>query len=363
MEKQAIKLVLKNLKKQYGEVVAVDQINLEVYTGEFLTLLGPSGSGKTTTLQMIAGFESPTEGEICIEGKDILNTPPFKRNIGMVFQNYALFPHMTAHENIAFPLKMRKLKTSEIKDRVEKVLDKVRLPGLGNRYPKQLSGGQQQRIALARSLVFDPPLLLMDEPLGALDKKLREYMQIEIKNLQRDLAITTIYVTHDQVEALTMSNRIAVFNRGRIEQIGTPEEVYDLPANRFVAEFIGETNFLEGSIERIDNRGALFKSIGGSVFLVKERDGISIGEKATAIIRPENIALFTEKVEGFNMIEGYVEDMIYVGDTRLYRVRLNEKESIFLKQQNFLDTGVFRKQDKVLMGWKVHATHIFRYGT
>jgi ABC-type Fe3+/spermidine/putrescine transport system ATPase subunit len=213
-----IKVSLKNLGKRFNEVVAVDQVTLEVYTGEFLTLLGPSGSGKTTTLMMIAGFEFPTEGEIFVEGKDILDVPPSKRNIGMVFQNYALFPHMTVYENIAFPLKMRRFTRTEISKRVEAALEKVKLPGFERRYPKQLSGGQQQRIALARALVFDPPLLLMDEPLGALDKKLREYMQLEIKSLQRDLKITTIYVTHDQGEALTMSNRLAPLKRFMISQ-------------------------------------------------------------------------------------------------------------------------------------------------
>lgn len=353
-----IKVSLKNLGKRFNEVVAVDQVTLEVYTGEFLTLLGPSGSGKTTTLMMIAGFEFPTEGEIFVEGKDILDVPPSKRNIGMVFQNYALFPHMTVYENIAFPLKMRRFTRTEISKRVEAALEKVKLPGFERRYPKQLSGGQQQRIALARALVFDPPLLLMDEPLGALDKKLREYMQLEIKSLQRDLKITTIYVTHDQGEALTMSNRIAVFNEGRIEQVGTPEEVYDQPANKFVADFIGETNFLEGNVTHVAESGCRFRSLGGSEFLLITKKNLTIGEKILVALRPEKIVVLKEKVQGFNHLEGFVEEVIYVGETRRYRVRLNDKESLYVKQQVDFVTQPARGSDKVIIGWPVQGAQI-----
>jgi spermidine/putrescine ABC transporter ATP-binding subunit len=353
-----IKVSLKNLVKRFNEVVAVDQVTLEVYTGEFLTLLGPSGSGKTTTLMMIAGFEFPTEGEIFVEGKDILDVPPSKRNIGMVFQNYALFPHMTVYENIAFPLKMRRFTRTEISKRVEAALEKVKLPGFERRYPKQLSGGQQQRIALARALVFDPPLLLMDEPLGALDKKLREYMQLEIKSLQRDLKITTIYVTHDQGEALTMSNRIAVFNEGRIEQVGTPEEVYDQPANKFVADFIGETNFLEGNVTHVAESGCRFRSLGGSEFLLITKKNLAIGEKILVALRPEKIVVLKEKVQGFNHLEGFVEEVIYVGETRRYRVRLNDKESLYVKQQVDFVTQPARGSDKVIIGWPVQGAQI-----
>jgi spermidine/putrescine ABC transporter ATP-binding subunit len=353
-----IKVSLKNLGKRFNEVVAVDRVNLEVYTGEFLTLLGPSGSGKTTTLMMISGFEFPTEGEIFVEGKDISDVPPSKRNIGMVFQNYALFPHMTVYENIAFPLKMKKFGKADISKRVGAVLEKVKLPGFERRYPKQLSGGQQQRIALARALVFDPPLLLMDEPLGALDKKLREYMQIEIKNIQRDLKVTTIYVTHDQAEALTMSNRIAVFNQGRVEQVGTPEEIYDGPANKFVADFIGETNFLEGNVKRIADDKYWFRSKGGSEFLLPKQKDLSLDEKVVIAIRPEKIVLLTEKLQGFNHLEGKVEEVIYVGETRRYRIRLNESESLYVKQQSYFETRPIKGSDKVLIGWPIHGTLI-----
>ena len=244
---------LRDLRKSFGSVAAVDHVSLTIERGEFVTLLGPSGSGKTTTLMMIAGFEYPTSGDILIGGESVVSMPPSKRNIGMVFQNYSLFPHMTVFENIAFPLRMRKVQESEIRKKVMKALELVQLHDYPSRYPRQLSGGQQQRIALARALVFDPPILLMDEPLGALDKNLREYMQLEIKSIQRQLKITTIYVTHDQQEALTMSDRIAVMNHGRIEQVGSPEEVYEKPCNRFVAGFVGESNFLKGRIiERVE---------------------------------------------------------------------------------------------------------------
>jgi spermidine/putrescine ABC transporter ATP-binding subunit len=353
-----IKVSLKNLGKRFNEVVAVDQVTLDVYTGEFLTLLGPSGSGKTTMLMMIAGFEYPSQGEIFVEGKDVSDIPPSKRNIGMVFQNYALFPHMTVYENIAFPLKMRKFSKAEISRRVGSVLEKVKLHGFEKRFPKQLSGGQQQRIALARALVFDPPLLLMDEPLGALDKKLREYMQLEIKSLQRDLKITTIYVTHDQEEALTMSNRIAVFNAGRVEQVGTPEEIYDQPVNKFVADFIGETNFLEGNITQVDENGYQFRSLGGSEFFLITRKNLSIGKRVLVAIRPEKIAILKEKVSGFNHLEGFVEEVIYVGETRRYRVRLNDRESLYVKQQADLLTHPARGTEKVMVGWPVKGAQI-----
>ena len=237
-------VILEDLTKIFGNVVAVDEISLEVRRGEFITLLGPSGSGKTTILMMIAGFQIPTSGKIFIEDEMVIYQPPFKRNIGMVFQSYALFPHMTVFDNIAFPLRMRKFKEKEISKSVARVLNLVELSDYGARYPKQLSGGQQQRVALARAYVYNPPVLLMDEPLGALDKKLREQMQLEIKHFHESLGITVIYVTHDQGEALTMSDRIAVMNKGRIEQMGSPTDLYERPSNKFVADFIGETNLI-----------------------------------------------------------------------------------------------------------------------
>jgi spermidine/putrescine ABC transporter ATP-binding subunit len=245
-------LELINVSKLFGDVRAVDNVSLGIQHGEFLTLLGPSGSGKTTTLNMIAGFEVPTGGEILLEEDNITTVAPNNRGIGMVFQNYALFPHMTVFDNIAFPLKMRKTPSANIRKLIDEALAQVKLPAFESRYPHQLSGGQQQRIALARAIVFKPKILLMDEPLGALDKKLRDHMRLEIKHLQESLNITVIYVTHDQEEALTMSDRIAIMNEGKIIQLDTPEVLYESPANLFVADFIGESNFLNGRVAEVD---------------------------------------------------------------------------------------------------------------
>src|SRR4051812_10405272 len=231
----------------------VDDLHLDVERGEFLTLLGPSGSGKTTTLMLLAGFETPTAGEIMLEGKALSRVPPYRRHIGMVFQNYALFPHMSVAENIGFPLSVRGIPAAEIGKRVDRALDMVQLGGYGQRRPAQLSGGQQQRVAVARALVFEPKLILMDEPLGALDKQLREQMQLEIRSLHQRLEVTMVYVTHDQSEALTMSDRIAVFHRGKVQQLDVPERIYEAPANAFVARFIGENNRLDGVLESADS--------------------------------------------------------------------------------------------------------------
>ena len=252
-------LRFENVAKHYGDVRAVDDVSIDVGREEFLTLLGASGSGKTTLLMTVAGFTMPDRGRIVLDGEDITWLPPSLRNIGVVFQSYALFPHMTVSENVAYPLRVRKVPRRESEERTERALDLVQLGGFGERMPSQLSGGQQQRVALARAVVFEPRLLLMDEPLGALDKKLREYMQLEIKQLQRQLRITVIYVTHDQSEALTMSDRIAIMNDGRFEQVGSPEGLYRAPANRFVADFIGETCFFtsrRGEDRRRADRGS-----------------------------------------------------------------------------------------------------------
>src|SRR5688572_11305539 len=240
---------LVNLRKLYGGVVALDTLTLSVKQGEFVTLLGPSGSGKTTTLMMIAGFEDPSAGDILVNGEPVVSRPPHRRNIGVVFQSYALFPHMTVAGNVGYPLRMRHVRRDDVRRRVAAALDLVQLGALGDRYPAQLSGGQQQRVALARALVFEPPLLLMDEPLGALDKKLREDLQLEIKRIHRDVGVTVIYVTHDQSEALTMSDRIAIMRAGRLEQYGAADELYERPATRFVAEFVGEATLLGARVE------------------------------------------------------------------------------------------------------------------
>ena len=350
---------LKSLTKKFGRVVAVDDITLHVPEGEFLTLLGPSGSGKTTTLMMVAGFEMPTAGQIFIRGEDILSVPPYNRNIGMVFQNYALFPHMTVFGNIAFPLKMRKLPKKEIKERVDRVLETVKMPGFADRYPRQLSGGQQQRVALARALVYDPPLVLMDEPLGALDKKLREYMQIEIRNLQREFKITSLYVTHDQEEALTMSDRIAVFDQGKIQQVGTPNELYEKPGNRFVADFIGESNFIEGHITRFDEELAAMTITDKDVVIPCPRSpDLSLNQNVQLVIRPEKIK-FIESSDNLPVsIKGVVEELIYIGEIMRYRIRISKDQTVDLKQQISYGISAFKKGDHVLIGWSLEDSRV-----
>jgi putative spermidine/putrescine transport system ATP-binding protein len=301
------------VQKTYdGHSLVVRDLNLDIRRGEFLTLLGPSGSGKTTTLMMLAGFESPTAGEIALNGQPITRTPPHKRNFGMVFQNYALFPHLTVGANVAYPLTVRKLAKDQIARKVDRALGMVRLTGMADRYPGQLSGGQQQRVALARALVFDPQLVLMDEPLGALDKQLREHMQIELKELHRQLGVTFVYVTHDQGEALTMSDRVAVFSDGEIQMIDAVEKLYETPSNRFVAGFVGDSTVLEG------RRG----SVGDELVLATGQrlagvnvNGVAPGAAVLASIRPERVEAHFSAPDGVdNALQATVNDVIYFGD-------------------------------------------------
>jgi len=327
-------LTLTRLTKRYSSATAVDAIDLVVERGEFLTLLGPSGSGKTTTLMMVAGFTPPSEGEISIDDRPITGIAPEHRNIGVVFQNYALFPHMTVFDNVAFPLKMRRLAKAAIRAQVGRTLDMVHLTGLGERLPRQLSGGQQQRVALARALVFDPGLLLMDEPLGALDRNLREQMKLEIKRIHSDVGVTVLYVTHDQEEALTMSDRIALMNRGRIAQLGSAEELYERPASRFVAKFIGESNLLEGRVEYADG-GALFVHDGGVRLRVPPGpQGFRPGEPCTLMVRPEKITLGSAGGDATDGFTGTVETAVYVGEFTRYRVRVAPDVVIAVKAPN-----------------------------
>ncbi len=300
------------LSKSYGTVRVMENLSLDIAPGEFISLLGPSGSGKTTLLMMIAGFEEPTEGAIWLDGRRIDAVAPFRRNMGMVFQNYALFPHMTVAQNIGFPLKMRGTPRREIAGRVARALEMIELGALADRYPPQLSGGQQQRVALARALVFEPRVVLMDEPLGALDKRLREQMQLDIRDLHRRLGLTVIFVTHDQSEALTMSDRIAVFNKGRIEQIGTPDDIYDRPRTRFVAEFIGETNLLTGRIS-----GGQLRLPDETRLALADGNGAGEGDEVVVSVRPERmrvIAPGTMPEPGANRLEGALRDVVYLGD-------------------------------------------------
>ncbi|MFT3955988.1 MAG: ABC transporter ATP-binding protein [Piscinibacter sp.] len=308
------------VQKTYdGVQLVVRSLDLDIRRGEFLTLLGPSGSGKTTTLMMLAGFESPTAGEILLEGRPITRTPPHKRHFGMVFQNYALFPHLTVGQNVAYPLTVRKVPKAEQQQRVEKALAMVRLEGKAERLPGQLSGGQQQRVALARALVFNPQLVLMDEPLGALDKQLREHMQIELKELHRQLGVTFVYVTHDQDEALTMSDRVAVFNDGEIQQIDPVERIYEQPGNRFVAGFIGDSTVLDGTVRAtgIDGAGERCGIVlpDGRVITGLNVNDAAVGDRVQASARPERIVLHTAAPgERANVLQATVSDVIYFGD-------------------------------------------------
>jgi len=350
-------LRLDSLSKQYGAFNAVKGVSLEVGQGEFVTLLGPSGSGKTTTLMMIAGFVDPTRGRIEVDGRDVTAEPPHRRNIGMVFQNYALFPHLTVFRNVAFPLDVRKLPAAEIRERTMEALDIVKLGELAQRYPAQLSGGQQQRVALARAIVFRPPLLLMDEPLGALDKKLREHMQIELLKIQDRLGVTVIYVTHDQEEALVMSHRVVVMADGEIQQIGRPDELYRRPANRFVADFVGETNILEG---RIAGEGAtsVLSVASGVQVLAPSNRAWKNGERACLVLRPECLRLGVRADSCAHRLEGTVERVIYVGDVSRVLVTLASGQTIVAKVQNSGDAHAARAGERVRVGWDPDATWI-----
>jgi putative spermidine/putrescine transport system ATP-binding protein len=314
----------------------VDRLDLDVERGEFLTLLGPSGSGKTTTLMMLAGFEAPTEGEILLENKPLSRLPPYRRAIGMVFQNYALFPHMTVAENIAFPLSVRRVSADEIARRVARALDMVQLPDLRARRPAQLSGGQQQRVAVARALVFEPKLVLMDEPLGALDKQLREQMQLEVRRLHERLGVTMIYVTHDQHEALTMSDRIAVFHRGRVQQLDRPERIYEHPANAFVARFIGENNRLDGRVEGIRGDRCTVRIAGDAVVEVTLAAPLPAGTPVMVSLRPERVQIGpappTIAANAHCRLAGRLREVIYLGDHVRARVALPGNDDFTVKR-------------------------------
>ena len=342
-----------NVDKSYdGESLVVKGLNLDIPKGEFLTMLGPSGSGKTTTLMMLAGFETPTSGEIYLEGEPISSIPPYKRGIGMVFQNYALFPHMTVNENLAFPLEVRKLQKDEINEKVHKALSMVELQDFGTRMPLQLSGGQQQRVALARALVFEPRLVLMDEPLGALDKKLREQMQYEIKHIHERIGITVVYVTHDQSEALTMSNRIAVFNDGRIQQISTPDVLYEKPDNSFVAQFIGENNQIKGKVKSVNGKNCVVVTDNGDEIVSLKVNVNSVGETSMLSLRPERVWVNTNEKDYENNFEAKVEELIYLGDHVRTRVKVCGNDQFIVKIPNSSDHSDLKEGATVKLSWK-----------
>ncbi|MFO7772220.1 MAG: ABC transporter ATP-binding protein [Roseovarius gahaiensis] len=341
------------VQKSYdGENLVVKDLNLSMPKGEFLTMLGPSGSGKTTCLMMLAGFETATHGEIKLDGRPINNIPPHKRGIGMVFQNYALFPHMTVAENLSFPLEVRKIGKSDREAKVKRALDMVQMGDFGGRRPAQLSGGQQQRIALARALVFEPELVLMDEPLGALDKQLREHMQFEITNLAHELGITVVYVTHDQTEALTMSDRVAVFDDGRIQQLAPPDQLYESPDNSFVAQFIGENNTLEGTIKEINNDICLVELDDGELIDAMPVNVSNVGDRTTISIRPERVEVDTAKLgDSAHTLKAEVKEFIYMGDVFRTRLSVAGKDDFIIKTRNSADQRRLKPGEQIEIGW------------
>ncbi len=333
-------------------------LNLDIRRGEFLTMLGPSGSGKTTCLMMLAGFEPPTHGEIYLDGRPISQLPPHKRGIGMVFQNYALFPHMTVGENLAYPLKVRGKSRAEIRERVDRALAMVELPGYAGRRPGQLSGGQQQRVAVARALVFEPNLVLMDEPLGALDKQLREQMQYEIKHIHEHLGVTVVYVTHDQTEALTMSDRVAVFNDGVIQQLSSPEDLYEHPRNSFVAQFIGENNKLSGTVERIDSGTCEVRLDAGATVRAAAVNVEGPGARTTLSLRPERISILSNGAgEDDTALEGRIEELIYLGETIRARLSVAGNHDFIVKVPNRGGDLGLEEGRAVRVGWRTEDCH------
>jgi len=356
---------LQALNKTFGSVAAVRDVSVTIDRGSFFTILGPSGSGKTTTLMMVAGFTYPTSGEVFVDGKPMAALPPQKRDLGMVFQSYAVFPHLNVYENVAFPLQIRKAPRLEIVHRVAEVLELVRLTGYERRLPRQLSGGEQQRVALARALVFRPRVLLMDEPLGALDKKLRAHMQLELKHIQQRLHVTVIYVTHDQEEALTMSDRVAVMQGGRIEQVGTPAELYDRPASRFVADFLGESNFLDAVVVAAEHDGRWrCRAAGGLEFSGMAAAALSAGQPVTAAVRPEKLVPADEPGAAAlgasaNTCKGMVEEAIYVGDVTRYRVGLGADGAVVIKMPNRVGSRPPSTGAALALAWSPEDTRLF----
>jgi putative spermidine/putrescine transport system ATP-binding protein len=346
-------IAITHLTKRYGAVEAVKDVNLAIAAGELVTFLGPSGSGKSTILSMIAGFTVPSDGDIRIGDQTIVSQPPHKRNIGMVFQDYALFPHMDVFGNVAFPLEMRGVAKASVRTQVLYALNLVRLDGLESRKPRQLSGGQRQRVALARALVFNPSVLLLDEPLGALDAKLREQMKLELKQLHATIGSTIVFVTHDQEEALTLSDRIALFDQGRMVQFGKPAELYRAPVNRFVAEFIGETNLLGGEVTNVSS-GTITIRVGQSIEVVGlHRPGFASPKKrAVFTLRLENIALGPSAAIMCNRFQGRVEQLLYVGSAIKYLVRLDDEVVLTLRQSDTMAAHRMEIGELVMVGWR-----------
>ncbi len=357
-------LQIRNLNKTYGNVVAVTDVTLDIPKGEFMTFLGPSGSGKSTTLYVLAGLQEPTSGDILLQGRTLLDTPPHLRNIGMVFQRYTLFPHLSVGENIAFPLRVRRKPKAEIDANVRRVLKLVRLEGFEDRAPAKMSGGQQQRVALARALAYDPPVLLMDEPLSALDKKLREEIQFEIRRIHQETGVTILYVTHDQEEALRLSDRIAIFNEGRIEQVGTGPELYSNPATHFVADFIGDSAFLGGELVSVSgDRATLRFADGTTIAAIPIHGGGSAGQAVQLMLRPERIDLTREPGPAGASLPVTVEDMTFLGNNTAVAARTGwgGQLSVRLNFGHPLADGLARG-DELHVRWSPEAAHAFLKG-
>ena len=355
MEKVIVQV--EDVVKEFGDVTAVNHVSIEVLAGEFFSILGPSGCGKTTLLRMIAGLESPDSGAIYLGGELINNIPPYRRDVNMVFQSYALFPHMDVYENIAFGLKMKKVKKSEMENKIPKALKLVGLSEMGSRKPAKLSGGEQQRIALARALVNEPSVLLLDEPLGALDLKLRKQMQMELKSLQRKLGITFIYVTHDQEEALTMSDRIAVMYLGGVEQVGTPSQIYEEPKTDFVASFIGISNLFSGELEYFDDSTLILKTPDG-LEIKAPTNGISLSQTATFMVRPEKILITHHKREkDVNLLRAEIEEIVYLGTVTHFIMNLNDKKLTVL-EKNYGKEPEFEVGQEVFISWDISDTFV-----
>lgn len=352
-ENAEILVRFEEVQKSYdGETLVVKNLNLDIAKGEFLTMLGPSGSGKTTCLMMLAGFETATHGKIILDGESINNVPPHKRDIGMVFQNYALFPHMTVAENLAYPLVVRKMSKGDIETRVARALDMVQLDGFSGRRPAQLSGGQAQRVAVARALVFEPKLVLMDEPLGALDKQLREQMQYEIKHIHDNLGVTVVYVTHDQSEALTMSDRVAVFNDGVIQQLAPPDQLYELPENSFVAQFIGENNKLSGKVTAMNGATCTVEVDGSGEVKAVPVNIDGIGSRSSLSLRPERVVVNPPDNSCPNVFDAQVEELIYLGDHMRTRVSVCGHDDFIVKVPNSAGHVHLQPGETVKVGWQ-----------
>lgn len=341
-----------NVSKTYdGETLVIDNLSLDIAKGEFMTFLGPSGSGKTTSLMMLAGFETPTSGTISLKGQRVDNVPPHKRGLGFVLQNYALFPHMTVNENLAFPLEVRRVSKAEIAKKVERALAMVELQAFGGRKPAQLSGGQQQRVAVARALVFEPEIVLMDEPLGALDKQLREQLQYEIRRIHRELGVTIVYVTHDQSEAMTLSDRIAVFSKGKIDQLDSPRQLYDSPQTPFVASFIGENNCVDGQVTSADGRMCKVALDGNGEVTVINAANLAAGSATTLSLRPERVMI--DPGGGVpNKLSGVIEEFTYLGDHIRLKVACGKGLEIVVKASNGARDKSFARGDKISLGFR-----------